>query len=280
MKNSKEIINTLVISITEGKELGFVKDMVVNPEKKSVEFFLVEKTENHKTEAIVAIPFKSAIGIGGYAMTIEHQSSLIDLAQINFISGILEKRVRVIDEKVISRKGRLLGVVEEYTIDTDSGQITQLIVKSQSGHADTPIAAEDIISLGEHLITVTDRAEELFYTTASPPKSAAAGKERYPTQTIVTKAVSSVKSEPTPQPSPEVTPTQSSADEAHEKSSSIEYFVEKQKSFLLGKVIHKDFYDHTGQLIAAAGTPINSDIFIAAEKIGRQKIIELAMLAE
>ncbi len=271
MKNSKEIINTLVISITEGKEIGFVKDLVVNPEKKSVEFFLVEKAENPKKEAMVAIPFKSAIGIGGYAITIEHQSSLVDLTQINFISDILEKRVRVIDEKVISRKGRLLGVVEEYGIDPDSGQITQIAVKSPSGQADNTIAAEDIISLGEHLITVTDRAEEQFYTASSGAKASA---------TIVTKAVSSLKPEPVPQPAPDAAPTASSTTETHDKSSSIEYFVEKQKSFLLGKVIHKDFYDDAGQLLAAAGTPINSDIFVAAEKIGRQKIIELAMLAE
>lgn len=263
MKNSKQILNTPVLSISEGKEIGFIKELIVNPDKKNVEFFLVEKNENKKEGAIVGIPFKSAIGIGDYAVTIEHQSNLVDLSQIAFIGDILEKKIDVIDARVVSRKGRLLGIVQEYSLNTETGNIIFIRIRCENDQQDWNIEAEDIISIGQHLVMVSEKVEDEVFSKKLQLKGA-------DNATVQSNARQNIAEKD----------NTSAQETRHESSASIDLFVEKQKSVLLGKMIKKDFLDNNGQLIAASGTTINAEVFHAAEKIGRQKIIELSMLTE
>lgn len=267
MKKSSQIVNSPVISIQEGLELGTVRELVVNPEKKSVEFLLVERDDQAKEGEILAIPFRETIGVGEYAVTIEDQRILLDLSKMNIAGSLLENRVKIIDEKVITRKGKLLGTVSEYMVDPESGSITmiELILEDES-QQELPLDA--IVSFGRQVVIVTDEAENLMV------KGAFA-------------ADTSDRMISTPEEERDVLLEQMTSGSTEEdelaegvEGSSVEMFIARQKSFLLGKELKSDLKDEEGQVIAPAGTSITPEIFDQVQEMGRQKVIELTMLTE
>lgn len=260
MKKSTQIVNSPVISIQEGLELGTVTELVVNPENKSVEFLLVDRADKTREGEILAIPFRETVGVGEYAVTIEDQRILLDLSKMNIAGSLLDNRVKVIDEKVVTRKGKLLGKITEYLVDPDSGSITSLELLMEDNSTKS-LPLEALVSLGRQVVIVTDEAENMLY----PPTTSATEKMKDVTFDQIA----------------EETDDRELPEEAVEaQGSSVEMFIARQKSFLLGKELKSDLKDATGEVLAAAGTTITPDLFDQVQRMGRQKVIELTMLTE
>lgn len=268
MKKSKEIVNSPVISIQEGQEVGVVKELIVNADKKGVEFLLVEKNEGTKEGEIMAIPFREAVGVGDYAVTIEAQSALMDLSKMNIAGNLLDKRIVIIDEKVITRKGKLLGTITEYTVDPDNGSIPFIhLVSGENDQEEKNIPLEEIISIGQQLVIVTEEAakcveKEKEAVPATVPEEPNISKE--PEMPFETEIGLGLKEE----------------DTVAETGSSVEMFIERQKKYLLGKELKKDLKDLEGNVMAAEGSTISEELFQQVQEMGRQKVIELTMLTE
>jgi len=268
MKKSGQIVNSPVISIQEGLELGTVRELVVNPEKKCVEFLLVEKNEEGREGEILAIPFRETVGVGEYAVTIEHQRILLDLSRMNIAGNLLENRVNIIDEKVVTRKGKLLGSITEYMVDPENGSIPMITLVLEDGQTEKELPFESIVSIGRQVVIVTDDAEDLLNSEettgaeiAEPQTTTAPGPEG---DVLLDQMTSGAEI---------------SQDEI-ESGSSVEMFISRQKSFLLGKELKQDLKDGDGNVIAPAGTSITPEIFEQVQEMGRQKVIELTMLTE
>lgn len=154
MKNSTELIGLPVISITDGTEIGTVKSIVVNPEKRSVDFIAIEH-EDWQT-SVRAIPFKKIIGLGGYAITVENSGAVIDLNEIPIANQLLNRKISVADTKAITKKGQLAGEIKEYYFSEESGSIETLNIDAtdQSGFID----AEFVITYGKDIIVLEEEA--------------------------------------------------------------------------------------------------------------------------
>ncbi len=269
MKKSSEIINSPVISIQEGLQLGTVRELVVNAEKKSVEFLLVERENPSKEGEILAIPFHETVGVGEYAVTIEDQRMMLDLSKMNIAGNLLDNRVHIIDEKVITRKGKLLGTISEYQVDPENGSITIIeLIASDQSQQELPL--ETIVSFGRQVVIVSDEAEGMLKT---KKETAVTGVETGKTPAaegdVLLEQMRSGSFAEEQEDMPEAT-----------KGSSVAMFIARQKTFLLGKELKGDLKGEAGDVIAAAGTIITPDIFEKAQAVGRQKVIELTMLTE
>ena len=272
MKKSGQILNSPVISIQEGREVGMVRELVVNPDKKSVEFLLVEKNEGGREGEILAIPFREAIGVGEYAVTIEHQRVLMDLSKMNIAGSLLDNRVHVIDERVITRKGKLLGTITDYMIDPETGSIPVMTLVTEEGKKETEILLETIVSIGQQLVIVSDEADESMPSEGVAEPVAA---DENPAAPVVGGDVLLDQMTNTEEPEPD-----DITEEMGEDGSSVEMFISRQKSFLMGKELKQDLKDSEGNVIAASGTEVTPDIFDKVQQMGRQKVIELTMLTE
>jgi sporulation protein YlmC with PRC-barrel domain len=75
---------------------------------------------------------------------------------------LVKRKIRIINSKVITRAGRFIGFVKEYSIDDHTGEIVGLELKSD---ADIPspdhnvIPAENIVTIGKDIIIVEDDVE-------------------------------------------------------------------------------------------------------------------------
>ncbi|SMP64929.1 PRC-barrel domain-containing protein [Anoxynatronum buryatiense] len=272
MKKSGQIVNSPVISIQEGLELGTVRELVVNPDKKSVEFLLVDKNEGSDENEILAIPFREAVGVGNYAVTIEHQRVLLDLNKMNIAGSLLENRVNIIDEKVVTRKGKLLGSITDYMVDTETGSIPQILLLVEETGQEGTLPLETLVSIGRQVVIVSEEAADLLTDSQKTDDTATEAVTETPVSAEAVESFSYSEESLVAAPVEEMV--------EQESGSSVEMFIARQKSFLLGKELKQDLKDLEGNVIAAAGTVITPDIFDQVQGMGRQKVIELTMLTE
>ncbi len=161
MKKSTEIQSLPIINISDGSEIGKVRSLVVNPEKGSVDFLTVEHEDWQIS--VRAIPFKKVVGIGEYAVTVEHENAVIDLNEIPIANSLVNKKIRVTDARLMTRKGQMIGEIVEFHVDDESGAIRTLEVKSKSDtyYLDSP----HVLTWGKDIVIVKEDAAEYFRET-------------------------------------------------------------------------------------------------------------------
>ncbi|WP_409297421.1 PRC-barrel domain-containing protein [Peribacillus sp. SCS-26] len=155
MKKSAEIAGLPIISIQDGIQIGSVKNLVLNPEKGTIEFLTIEHEEWE--ENVKAIPFKKVVGIGEYALTIENGNAVIDLAELPVVNELVTKGIRISGTRVMTRKGQLLGEAVEFFTDDESGQVIGMVLCIKGG--ERFLAAEFVQTYGRDIIIVQEEAE-------------------------------------------------------------------------------------------------------------------------
>ncbi|MDR3540087.1 MAG: PRC-barrel domain-containing protein [Desulfosporosinus sp.] len=152
MKPTQEIIGLRIISISDGTQVGVVKDLVLNPQKKTLDFMIVDQPSDYLGAKIIA--FKDILGLGEFAITIPHPGVIQDVAQNTEAQDLLKQDIRVLGTKVLTKKGQLIGAVTEILIDEETGQIAACLFESDSQIRE--IGAEQVITLGKELLIVEE----------------------------------------------------------------------------------------------------------------------------
>lgn len=150
MKPTKEIIGLRIISISDGTQVGVVKDLVLNPQSKSLDYVMVDQPSDYFGAKV--IPFADILGLGEFAITIPHLEVIQDVAQNLEIQHLLKQDIRVLGTKVLTKKGQLIGEVKEVIIDEETGRIASCLFESEGQMQE--IEAEKIITLGKELLIV------------------------------------------------------------------------------------------------------------------------------
>jgi len=254
MKKSQEIIGLPVFSIVEGRKIGQVKDLVINPEEGRVEFILVGNGSWYVGAKV--LPFKAVMGVGEHAVTTESENLLVAINETSTANSLLQRKIEVKGNRVLTSKGNLIGVISEYEIDENTGKLTRLEYKSALNENQIDIVqADDVLTYGADVIVVKENSTN---PESPPPIEYIAPEERIPIS----------------QPS---TPIESPAT-AKPPVDGTSLFKERQKQFLLGKKVIQDIKDNKGSVIIKAGTIITENIFDLADKQG--KFMELAEFAK
>jgi len=155
MKQSKEVLGKPIISIFAGKEIGKVKSFVINPELRSIEFIIVQ---NEQWDfGIKAIPFRLVEGLGDYAVTIESENAVIDLADIPIANDLLSKNIQIKNTRIISRNGHHLGQITEFYFAPETGKILGCLVDTPDAPAVLP--EPSVITFGKEITVISDEDE-------------------------------------------------------------------------------------------------------------------------
>ncbi|WP_113930175.1 PRC-barrel domain-containing protein [Bacillus sp. P14.5] len=239
MKKSNEILGLPIISIADGVEIGSVKSLVVNPEKGSVDFLTIEHEDWQVS--VKAIPFKKVIGIGEYAVTVENGNAVIDLNEIPIANALVNKKIRINDTKVMSRKGQLIGEAKEYYVDDETGNIIGILVGMKE--SEKVLEAEQILTYGKDILIV---------------KEDSAGRFKDSVEDLI------------PQ-------NQAELDIEEDGSSDLENIRNKQAGLLKGKRVTKDISGVSGETIISNGTILTEGDISRAQDEGPSVFVELTM---
>lgn len=263
-KKSKEIIGSPVISIAEGVQIGEVKGLVINPQQKAVEFLLLDEREGARE--VKGIPFRVAEGVGEFAVTVEKSGFVLDMMKIGVLKEMVQQGVGITGTKVITRKGKYLGDVTEFSLNTESGELVEIYYKGE-GEMEKALDAQKVVTIGKELIVVEDDAEGIG---ASPGAGLGQKKANF---------------FPGDEGAPEIKEVLEKGQEQYSETSlqqegetdPAEVFIQRQRQHLLGKTLLKDIKTDQGEVIAWENEVVTEELFNRVYRLGPQKLMELAM---
>lgn len=160
MKLSRELSNLPIVSIAEGEEVGIVKDFIIDPMQKAIVAVIIE--DQLWFEGAKVIEFTLIHSIGDFAITIENVSDVVSLTSKPELAGLIKKRIDMKDVKIITRGGRFVGNVCEYSLDDRTGDILGLELAADSTVASPDrniIPASVVVTIGQKVIIVNDDVE-------------------------------------------------------------------------------------------------------------------------
>lgn len=271
MKQSKQILGKPIITIKSGKEMGMVKNFVINPDMRSIEFLVVQGEQ--WDFGIKAIPFKLVEGLGDYAVTIESERSIIDLADIPIANELLTKNIQIKNTRVITKKGDMLGQINEYAFCKESGKVLGCYINRADG--ETLVLPEKVvITFGKEITVVADDGEnhlmkeEAFYKSLFPTEELDTELE---SETDVEKEIAELEI------AASVEKEMDDLDNAADVEEEIDGF---DLDDLVGETLRSNFYDLNGTLLAAEGTLITEELVSIVKTLGNNKVLELALKVE
>lgn len=155
MKKSQEIIGLPVFSIVDGRKIGQVKDLVINPEEGKVDFILVSNGSWYVGARV--LPYRAVMGVGEHAVTTESENLLTNINETAHANSLLERNIEVKGNRVLTNKGNLIGVVSEYEVEEESGKIVKLQYKTAQDETKVElIDAEQVITYGADVLVIKE----------------------------------------------------------------------------------------------------------------------------
>ena len=151
MKKSVEIIGLPVISITEGRELGMSKSLLIDAPNGSVAAITIEDEDWYR--GVKLLPYSSVIAIGEDAVTITNSENILTLEDAGDYEAMMDANIKIIGTKAITKSGTIQGKVVEIYIG-DNGKIEKCEIEGRDGSI-SEIVSEQISIFGKQ-VTVID----------------------------------------------------------------------------------------------------------------------------
>ena len=284
MKKSVEIIGLPVISITEGRELGMSKSLLIDAPNGSVAAITIEDEDWYR--GVKLLPYSSVIAIGEDAVTITNSENILTLEDAGDYEAMMDANIKIIDTKAITKSGTIQGKVVEIYIG-DNGKIEKCEIEGRDGSL-SEIVSEQISIFGKQ-VTVIDsdfekkteiiapvetpavaapktevpKAEIKEAPKAEAPKVEVKEAPKAETPKIELKEAPKTETPKAEAPKPQVkeapkTETPKTVDAAAQMADKATE--ERHRRFLLGKTVTKDIVSATGVVLAKTGDVVTEEI--------------------
>ncbi len=301
MKTSAEILGLPVISITEGRELGMSKTLLIDAKNGAVAAITIEDDDWYR--GVKLIPYDSVIAVGADAITITNSENILTLEDAVDFENLLDENVRIIGTKAITKAGTIQGSVSEIYIG-DDGKVVQCEISDPQGNFLDNISSEQISIFGKQVTVIDSGSVEKPVAAAAPtvPAAAAATFDPAPAAEEPAPEPESVAAVPEPElpemaapaqaepvieptaepvtepvadiPAAEPAPLSDVADDPAEKAAA-KATEDRHRRFLLNKKASRRITTDTGVVIVEAGGDITEEVLQKAKLAN--KIIELSM---
>ena len=295
MKKSVEIIGLPVISITEGRELGMSKSLLIDAPNGSVAAITIEDEDWYR--GVKLLPYSSVIAIGEDAVTITNSENILTLEDAGDYEAMMDANIKIIGTKAITKSGTIQGKVVEIYIG-DNGKIEKCEIEGRDGSI-SEIVSEQISIFGKQVTVIgcdfekktesiapvetpavaapktevpkaeikeAPKAEAPKAEVKEAPKAEAPKVEVKEAPKAETSKVEEAPKTETPKaeaPKPQVkeapkTETPKTVDAAAQMADKATE--ERHRRFLLGKTVTKDIVSATGVVLAKTGDVVTEEI--------------------
>ena len=302
MKKSVEILGLPIISITEGRELGMSKTLLIDAKNGTVAAITIEDEDWYR--GVKLIPYESVIAIGDDAVTVTNSENILTLDDAGDYEQLLDDNIRIIGTKAITKSGSIQGKISELYIG-DDGKIEKCEITAPDGTT-SEVTADQISIFGKQVTVIDPSSEKKNEPVAAPaseapakaapaapaapakeapaakepaapkedvkpepPKAAAPAPEKpaeKPAPAPAAPKAPEKPAAPAPKPAPKADPKQAAADKATE---------ERHRRFLLGKKATRTIKMDNGIVIVEEGQDITEEVLQKAKLAN--KFIELSM---
>ena len=271
MKKSVEILGLPVISITEGRELGMSKSLLIDAKNGTIAAITIEDEDWYR--GVKLLPYSSVIAIGEDAVTITNSENILTLEDAGDYEAMMDANIKIIGTKAITKSGTIQGKVVEIYVG-DNGQIEKCEIEGRDGSL-SEITSEQISIFGKQVTVIDSNPEkktEIVAPMEAPaveaPKAEAPKAEIKPEAPKAEAPKAEVKPEapkaeaPKAEVKPESPKTEAPKAEAADpaKEMADKATIERHRRFLLGKTVTKDIVSRTGVVLAKEGDVVTEEI--------------------
>jgi sporulation protein YlmC with PRC-barrel domain len=146
-----------VITMAEGKQIGKVDDLVVDPERKAVSWLRLHSGGMGMLGGErLWVPAEAVHGVGEDVVTITAEADVRAPADAPEAVALVKAKREIIGSKVITENGERLGEVRDYEFNPDTFALTSLSIPpgmNVVGEILT-IAGDKVLTIGEDVIVV------------------------------------------------------------------------------------------------------------------------------
>ena len=307
MKKSIEIIGLPVISITEGRELGMSKTLLIDAKNGTIAAITIEDEDWYR--GVKLLPYSSVIAIGEDAVTVTNSENILTLEDAGDYEAMMDANIKIIGTKAITKSGTIQGKVVEIYVG-DNGKIEKCEIEARDGSL-SEITSDQISIFGKQ-VTVIDSDLEKKTELIAPKAPAAAvaapkteekpaaepkaeAPKAEPAKAEAPKAEpkqeakpAEPKAAPAPAPAPKAEPKQEAKPapkaepakaEAPKADPSIQMAdkatEERHRRFLLGKTVTRKITTDSGVVLVNEGDTVTEEV-LQKVKIAN-KFIDLSM---
>lgn len=147
---SKEVLFKEVVSIKEGNSLGRIRTPVVDGARQRIIGFIVDDQQWYLETKIVL--FASIRGMQQEVVTVDDDSSIVPVKTMYKIHPYLKDNVQLVGIKIFSEAGRLLGEIEDFVFNHQTGKIETYLIRDNF----MSIGWKDVYSIGKGMLIVKD----------------------------------------------------------------------------------------------------------------------------
>ena len=297
MKKSIEIIGLPVISITEGRELGMSKTLLIDAKNGTIAAITIEDEDWYR--GVKLLPYSSVIAIGEDAVTVTNSENILTLEDAGDYEAMMDANIKIIGTKAITKSGTIQGKVVEIYVG-DNGKIEKCEIEARDGSL-SEITSDQISIFGKQVTVIDSDLEKK--TELIAPKAPAAAVEApkaeekpaeepkaEPAKAEAPKAEpkqeakpAEPKAAPAPAPVPKAEPKQEAKPapkaEAPKADPSIQMAdkatEERHRRFLLGKTVTRKITTDSGVVLVNEGDTVTEEV-LQKVKIAN-KFIDLSM---
>ncbi len=271
MKKSVEILGLPVISITEGRELGMSKSLLIDAKNGIIAAITIEDEDWYR--GVKLLPYSSVIAIGEDAVTITNSENILTLEDAGDYEAMMDANIKIIGTKAITKSGTIQGKIVEIYVG-DNGQVEKCEIEGRDGSL-SEITAEQISIFGKQVTVIDSNPEkktEIVAPEAAPaveaPKAEAPKAEVKPEASKAEAPKAEAKPEapkaevPKAEVKPEAPKNEAPKAEASDpaKEMADKATIERHRRFLLGKTVTKDIVSRTGVVLAKEGDVVTEEI--------------------
>jgi len=148
-----------VITMAEGKQVGKIDDLVVDPERKAVSWLRLHSGGMLGGERLW-VSTEAVHGVGEDAVTINAEADARAPADAPEALALVKAKRGIIGNKVITESGERLGEVRDYEFNPGTFALTSLSIPPGMGVVgDTlMITGNKVLTIGEDVIVVANAA--------------------------------------------------------------------------------------------------------------------------
>lgn len=148
------------VSVAEGKELGKVDALLVDMDTGAVRWLRLGKGGFFGETRVISTDAVQAIGEN--AVTVDSEASAVRIQEVAEAQELSRDKRRIIGNRVLTNKGRLLGEIQDYEIDVDTFQITHYRIGKSDLLAtrSRDVSADYVLTIGPDAVLVDAAIEE------------------------------------------------------------------------------------------------------------------------
>lgn len=160
MRKSKQFDSMPVIGLEEGRQLGIIKGLVINPGAKKIAALIVEQKGLFGDQKFIS--FSKIRSVGEDAVTITHGNMAQKADNLPEIISLVKDKHKINGARIVTESGTILGVADDYYVNLTSGELVGLEFSgSYIGGFIGGVAyldMEHVLTIGKEMIICTDEA--------------------------------------------------------------------------------------------------------------------------